>query len=312
MPSAAAARVLAAPGTPGTPTPVGPLERMAAVNDAACTYQALSTACQWAFELNQEATGDPSRRWFGTVGAVSVTPPRQSCLISVQIVAQYRLQPGVPQSLIVRTSPEPSQLHADTGGWSTVFLSVDASGAATPPGTLSETVKGAPGAVSKWIAVVPQRGPGGMLTGTRILNVVTEWSGRASGAIQLATAEEEVSAAGLVIGGLHVVPQYQPGACTFVAPAGPGFYVAPALATARSGQTNCILVRAPEPATVSWSISGAAYHSLDQSTPLRSVAGYGRACLTIPPLAPGRYLAHVTVHGGRATRRYDVGFRVTP
>ena len=29
-------------------------------------------------------------------------------------------------------------------------------------------------------------------------------------------------------------------------------------------------------------------------------------------LAPGRYLAHVVVHGGRANRRYDVSFKVTP
>ena len=312
MPSAAGARPYGPPLALGTPTPVGPLTRLPAVDDAACTYEALSTACQWAYELDQSATGDPSRRWFGTVGAVSVTPPRGSCLISVRIVAQYRLQPGVPSSLIVRTTPSPTSLHADVGGWSTVLLNVDAGGAATPPGTLAETVRGAPGAVSKWIQVVPQRGPGGMPGGTRVLSVITEWSGRSGSSVQLATAEEQASAAGIVVGGVHVEPQYQPGACTYVAPAGPGFYVAPALASARRSKQNCILVRAPEPASVSWSITGPAYRSATRTTPLRSVAGYGRSCLPIPELAPGRYLAHVVVPGGRATRRYDVAFQVTP
>ncbi len=312
VPSAAGARPDGPPLALGTPTPVGPLARVAAVNDAACTYEALSTACQWAFELDQAATGDPTRRWFGTVGAISVTPPQGSCLIAVRVVAQYRLQPGVSPSLIVRTAPAPSQLHADAGGWSTVLLNVDASGAATPPGTLSETVRGAPGAVSKWIQVVPLRGPGGMPSGTRMLSVITEWSGRAAGSVQIATAEEQASADGPVIGRVHVEPVYVPGACTYVAPAGPGFYVAPALGTASQTRQNCILVRAPEPASVTWSVTGPAYRSAERSTPLRSVAGYGRSCLPVPQLAPGRYLAHVVVRGGRATRRYDVGFKVTP
>jgi hypothetical protein len=312
VPSAAGARPYAPPLVVATPTPVGPLARVAAVNDAACTYEALSTACQWAFELDPSATGDPTRRWFGTVGAVSVTPPRHSCLIAVRVVAQYRLPRGVSPSLIVRTAPPPAHLHADVGGWSTVLLNLDAGGAATPPATLSETVRGAPGAVSKWIQVVPQRGPGGMPSGTRTLSVITEWSGRAAGSVQIATAEEQASTEGLVIGGVYVEPLYQPGACTYVAPAGPGFYVAPALGTARQSQQNCILVRAPEPASVSWSITGPAYRSDERSTPLRSVAGYGRSCLPIPHVAAGRYLAHVVVRGGRATRRYDVGFTVTP
>ena len=312
VPSAAGARPYGPPLVLGTPTPVGPLARVAAVNDAACTYEALSTACQWAFELDEAATGDPTRRWFGTVGAISATPPRGTCLIALRAVAQYRLAPGVSQSLIVRTAPPPSQLHADVGGWSTVLLNLDANGAATPPGTLAETVRGAPGAVSKWIQVVPERGPGGMPSGTRTLSVITEWSGRAAGSVQIATAEEQASADGLVIDGIHVEPVFEPGACTYVAPAGPGFFVAPALASARQTQLNCILVRAPEPASVTWSVTGPAYRSDDRTVPLRSVAGYGRSCLPIPRIAPGRYLAHVVVHGGRATRRYDVSFRVTP